>query len=116
MSELEKVIFQKFDDGIKEIQNGKFIEGLRDVRLVLGSLWFLQENMDAAIVDMLLFVLEPRLKKLKDDKKFSKEFGEALKKIKEGFEKKDELMIYRCAKETVSNVLKLAPTSEEEEE
>lgn len=113
MSELEKMLLQKFDEGIKKIQDGKFSQGLSEVRLVLGTLWFLRENADAVTVDMLLFVLENRLKRLKDDEKFSKEFVESLKKIKEGFEKEDALMIYCNIREIISNVLKRMTISEE---
>lgn len=115
MDNVEKAILQKFDEGITKIQKGELMEGLGDVRRALGSLWFLLENKDAAIVDMLLFLSEPRLKKLKDDKKISKEFGDILKKVKEGFEKKDDLMIYSNIKEAISNVLRLMPEIEEEE-
>jgi len=109
---LKDAIMKKLDEGIKKIENGKTMEGLDDIRKVLGSSWLLDRNPDALMVDIALFSLESRIEKLKDNKEFKTKWVKTLRNLAEAFQSKDTSSIYTNLKEMVSCTMQHVPRVE----
>ena len=107
-------LIERFDEGLKKIEKGKFEEGLTYIRWTLGSAWFLDHDPDALMADLTFFIAEPRLKKLKDNKEFTKKFLGTLNNLRKSyFLEKNSAEIYNSLKEMIRCLMEHIPTLEE---
>jgi len=110
---LKDALLRKFDDGIQKVEKEKTMEGLEDIRNVLGTSWLLERNSDALVLDFALFTLESRIKKLKDNKDFIKKWSKTLQNLRTAFETKNELSLYQNIKEMTACIMTHVPKLEE---